>query len=139
MACCVCNRNRGLCKGCACVKAGCTCFNCLPGRDGHCFNFLGSSEEASAFPGPVTPVETVPSSSMARSSLLQPLELLSVSSLPGDSHSPREDMPCGESVSVACVGRLPLLVVRHLGSSHHLVTRARMTLIIHMSSLTSVQ
>ena len=55
-------------------------------------------------------METVPSlSSMARSSLLQLLELLSSlsSSLPGDSHSLREDMPCGESVSVACVGRLP--------------------------------
>ena len=100
-------------EGCACVKAGRTCFICLPGHDGHCFNPLGSSEEASAFPGPVTTVETVSSSSMARSSLLQLLGLLSSSlsssSFLSDFHSLclREDMPHGESVSVACVGRLP--------------------------------
>ena len=106
MACCVCNRNRGLCKGCTCVKAGRTCFNCLPGRDCRCFNPLGS------FSGPITPVKTVSSSSMAPSPLLQPLGLSrsSSSSLPDDSHSTclREDMPYGESVSAACVCRVPV-------------------------------
>ena len=54
MVCCGCNGNRGLCKGCACVKAGRACFYCLPGRDGHCLNPLGSFGEAAVSSEPVT-------------------------------------------------------------------------------------
>ena len=45
--CCRCSY-RGLCKRCACVKADRTCFNCLPGRDGHCLNPLSSANAATA-------------------------------------------------------------------------------------------
>ena len=37
MVCCKCNRT-GLCRGCACVKAGRSCVNCLPGKLGNCAN-----------------------------------------------------------------------------------------------------
>ena len=37
MSCCRCNRT-GICKGCACVKAGIPCTNCLPNRLGSCEN-----------------------------------------------------------------------------------------------------
>ena len=39
MVCCKCN-NTGLCRGCACVKAGRKCVNCLPGKLGKCANNL---------------------------------------------------------------------------------------------------
>ena len=35
--CCRCNRT-GLCRGCACVKAGRKCINCLPSKRGSCSN-----------------------------------------------------------------------------------------------------
>ena len=35
--CCKCNRT-GLCRGCACVKAGKPCVNCLPSKLGNCVN-----------------------------------------------------------------------------------------------------
>ena len=37
MPCCRCNRT-GSCKGCACVKAGIPCTNCLPSKLGSCVN-----------------------------------------------------------------------------------------------------
>ena len=37
MPCCKCNRT-GSCKGCACVKAGNLCTNCLPSKLGSCVN-----------------------------------------------------------------------------------------------------
>jgi hypothetical protein len=37
MPCCRCNRT-GSCKGCACVKAGKPCSNCLPSKLGSCAN-----------------------------------------------------------------------------------------------------
>ena len=37
VVCCKCNRSSS-CKGCACVKAGQKCQNCLPSRLGHCQN-----------------------------------------------------------------------------------------------------
>ena len=37
IVCCKCNKTCS-CKGCACVKAGNKCFNCLPGKIGHCSN-----------------------------------------------------------------------------------------------------
>ena len=37
VACCKCNRS-GQCRGCACVKAGKHCSNCLPSRLGNCSN-----------------------------------------------------------------------------------------------------
>jgi hypothetical protein len=39
MPCCRCNRT-GSCKGCACVKAGIPCTNCLPSKLGSCVNTL---------------------------------------------------------------------------------------------------
>ena len=50
MVCCKCNKT-GSCKGCACVKAGNKCFNCLPGKIGHCSNatiVLTTSHEVAA-------------------------------------------------------------------------------------------
>ena len=47
MVCCRCSYG-DLCKGFECVKAGCACFNCLPGCDGHCLNPLSSSKSATA-------------------------------------------------------------------------------------------
>ena len=40
--CCRCNGS-GRCKNCACVKAGQTCFSCLPGRRGRCQNTQSST------------------------------------------------------------------------------------------------
>ena len=37
MPCCKCNRT-GSCRGCACVKAGRPCTNCLPSKLGSCLN-----------------------------------------------------------------------------------------------------
>ena len=37
MVCCKCNKT-GSCRACACVKAGNSCSNCLPGKHGHCVN-----------------------------------------------------------------------------------------------------
>ena len=37
VVCCRCNRT-GQCRGCACVKAGKSCSNCLPSRLGNCSN-----------------------------------------------------------------------------------------------------
>ena len=56
MACCRCSY-RDLCKGFACVKAGCACFNCLHGCDGHCLNPLSSSITATA-PASMTLLKT---------------------------------------------------------------------------------
>ena len=43
MACCRCNRTRGLCKSCVCAKVEIACSNCFPSRDGHCYNPFGHS------------------------------------------------------------------------------------------------
>ena len=45
--CCKCNRS-GSCSRCACVKAGKSCENCLPGKLGTCCNHLISSTSTSA-------------------------------------------------------------------------------------------
>ena len=45
--CCRCNGS-GRCKNCACVKAGQTCFSCLPGRRGRCQNTESSTPTLNA-------------------------------------------------------------------------------------------
>ena len=50
MPCCRCNRT-GSCKGCACVKAGNPCTNCLPSKLGSCVN---SSPNSSSIQQPST-------------------------------------------------------------------------------------
>ena len=47
MACCKCNRS-GLCKGCACVKAGNSCTNCLPSKQGTCWNTSTAASTAAS-------------------------------------------------------------------------------------------
>ena len=59
MACCKCNRS-GLCKGCACVRAGKSCMNCLPSKLGTCRNTFTAASEVSTTrssnqPTPATP------------------------------------------------------------------------------------
>ena len=82
--CCRCNR-KGLCKGCSCVKAGCPCSGCLPGRLGQCSN------SAPALVPPAVPVPSVPS---ALSSLPLPtvsvLPALPSSTAPVSSRSARD-------------------------------------------------
>ena len=50
--CCRCNRT-GLCRGCACVKAGRRCINCLPSKRGSCANTSVPPQ-----PPPLTPPVT---------------------------------------------------------------------------------
>lgn len=38
VACCCRCCNTGVCVRCSCVKAGTTCFNCVPGKSGRCRN-----------------------------------------------------------------------------------------------------
>ena len=47
--CCRCNK-RGLCQGCACVKAGRSCSDCLPGKLGNCSNSAKSKSRPSTQP-----------------------------------------------------------------------------------------
>ena len=70
MACCRCSRYRGLCKGCACVKAGRACFYCLPGCDRHCLNPLSSSNVATV---PSVSITLLKAHSMIDQSSLQTL------------------------------------------------------------------
>ena len=57
--CCRCNK-RGLCQGCACVKAGRSCSDCLPGKLGNCSN-------SETKPRPSTQPTTQPPSPPTRS------------------------------------------------------------------------
>ena len=47
MPCCKCNRT-GSCKGCACVKAGKPCANCLPSKLGSCTNSSSTQKPSTA-------------------------------------------------------------------------------------------
>ena len=47
MPCCKCNRT-GSCKGCACVKAGKPCANCLPSKLGSCINSSSTQKPSTA-------------------------------------------------------------------------------------------
>ena len=44
MVCCKCNRT-DLCRGCACVKAGRSCVNCLPSKLGNCANATSNAPQ----------------------------------------------------------------------------------------------
>ena len=62
VACCRCS-GAGICRNCACVKAGKTCTTCLPGRRGHCLNMKQSSAPESAPVQPPTPNTQPPATS----------------------------------------------------------------------------
>ena len=62
MNCCKCNRT-GLCRNCACVKAGKRCNTCLPSRLGHCANST-HNYGASLSQAPVTNAATTTTARM---------------------------------------------------------------------------
>ena len=68
--CCRCNRT-GQCRGCACVKAGQPCSNCLPGRLGSCSNAShrqDPTQSATLIPPPTsTPKPPTPPTPRGRS------------------------------------------------------------------------
>ena len=66
--CCGCNRT-GSCRGCACVKAGKQCSNCLPSK-------LGSCSNVSSTPIPSMATPTVNQSATNRTMPKQPLCLV---------------------------------------------------------------
>ena len=57
MLCCRCNRT-GQCRGCACVKAGQPCSNCLPSRLGSCSNESHRQDPAQSVTSIPTPTST---------------------------------------------------------------------------------
>ena len=54
VACCRCNRT-GSCRGCACVKAGKPCTNCLPSKMGTCLNVSATPAPSTTTGTPSTP------------------------------------------------------------------------------------
>ena len=56
MVCCKCNKS-GSCSGCACVKAGKSCVNCLPSKLGNCVNVSPTGPGIPCVPVPM-PVPT---------------------------------------------------------------------------------
>ena len=52
--CCKCNRT-GQCRGCACVKAGRFCSNCLPSRLGRCSNVSYATDSVATTQHPCVP------------------------------------------------------------------------------------
>ena len=54
VACCRCNRT-GSCRGCACVKAGKPCTNCLPSKMGTCLNVSATPATSTTTGTPSTP------------------------------------------------------------------------------------
>ena len=52
--CCRCNRT-GICRGCACAKAGKSCIDCLPSKLGHCSNSAAKSQPSALPSRPLLP------------------------------------------------------------------------------------